>query len=140
MIVPLLARGTTLGVALFLRHQRPFPFDDDDLLLAEEICARAAVCIDNARSYTRERATALALQRSLLPQNVPEQAGGEVASRYLPTDSRAGVGGDWFDVIPLSGTRIALVVGDVVGRAGRGRHGTAEVRRPHAGRCRSATR
>ncbi|MET9761990.1 SpoIIE family protein phosphatase [Streptomyces sp. NPDC006372] len=132
MIVPLLARGITLGVALFLRHQRPFPFDDDDLLLAEEICARAAVCIDNARRYTGERATALALQRSLLPRNVPEQAGVEVASRYLPTDSRAGVGGDWFDVIPLSGTRVALVVGDVVG------HGVQAA--AAMGRLRSAVR
>ncbi|MFF7651127.1 SpoIIE family protein phosphatase [Streptomyces sp. NPDC007983] len=115
MVVPVRARGSTLGVAVFLRRQRPDPFEQDDLLLADEIVARAAVCIDNARRYTRERGTALALQRSLLPQRLPDQAAVEARSRYLPAGSRLGVGGDWFDVIPLSGARVALVVGDVVG-------------------------
>ncbi|MFI0781024.1 SpoIIE family protein phosphatase [Streptomyces sp. NPDC021212] len=115
MAIPLRARGTTLGVATFSRHQRPEPFEEDDLLLAEEMTARAAVCIDNARRYTRERNTALALQRSLLPRTLPRSAAVEVASRYLPAGPQAGVGGDWFDVIPLSGARVALVVGDVVG-------------------------
>ncbi|MFE7567440.1 PAS domain-containing protein, partial [Streptomyces sp. NPDC057539] len=115
MAVPLRARGTILGVATFSRHRSPAPFELDDLLLAEEITARAAVCIDNARRYTRERDTALALQRSLLPRALPEHAAVEFAFRYLPADSGAGVGGDWFDVIPLSSSRVALVVGDVVG-------------------------
>jgi serine phosphatase RsbU (regulator of sigma subunit) len=113
--VPLTARGTTLGVVVFVRHQHPEVFREDDLVLAEELAARAAVCIDNARRYTRERATAVTLQRSLLPQTLPEQAAVEIASRYLPAGAQAGVGGDWFDVIPLSGARVALVVGDVVG-------------------------
>jgi serine phosphatase RsbU (regulator of sigma subunit)/anti-sigma regulatory factor (Ser/Thr protein kinase) len=115
MVVPLRARGTALGLAIFCRHRTADPFGEDDLWLAEELAARSAVCVDNARRYTRERATALALQRSLLPRHTPRQAAVEVASRYLPADSRAGIGGDWFDVIPLSGTRVALVVGDVVG-------------------------
>jgi len=115
MAIPLRARGTTLGVATFSRHQRPEPFEEDDLLLAEEMTARAAVCVDNARRYTRERNTALALQRSLLPRTLPRSAAVDVASRYLPAGPQAGVGGDWFDVIPLSGARVALVVGDVVG-------------------------
>jgi PAS domain S-box-containing protein len=115
MAVPLRARGTTLGVAAFARHQRPESFGEDDLLLAEEITARAAVSIDNARRYTRERGTALALQRTLLPQRLPRRTAVEVASRYLPAGELAGVGGDWFDVIPLSSARVALVVGDVVG-------------------------
>ncbi|MGA5200456.1 SpoIIE family protein phosphatase [Streptomyces variegatus] len=115
MTVPLTARGTTLGVVVFLRHRHPEVFGEDDLMLAEELAARAAVCIDNARRYTRERTTAVTLQRSLLPQTLPAQAAVEVASRYLPAGARAGVGGDWFDVIPLSGARVALVVGDVVG-------------------------
>ncbi|MGW1783972.1 SpoIIE family protein phosphatase [Streptomyces sp. NPDC002143] len=115
IVVPLLARGTVLGTALFLRHRSPDPFDDDDLLLAEEITARAGLSIDNARRYAHERDTALALQHSMLPQRAPHQAAVQTASRYLPADSRAGVGGDWFDVIPLSGARVALVVGDVVG-------------------------
>uniref|UniRef100_UPI0031E40CF5 SpoIIE family protein phosphatase n=1 Tax=Streptomyces hawaiiensis TaxID=67305 RepID=UPI0031E40CF5 len=115
MSVPLSARGTTLGVAFFVRHHNQEPFRHDDLVLAGELVARAAVSIDNARRYTRERATAVTLQRSLLPRRLPRQAAVEVASRYLPAGGHAGVGGDWFDVIPLSGARVALVVGDVVG-------------------------
>ncbi|MFE7233069.1 SpoIIE family protein phosphatase [Streptomyces sp. NPDC057596] len=111
--VPLQARGATLGVVSFYRSRKPVPFEDDDLSLAQELAARAAICIDNARRYTREHNTALALQRSLLPRGRPEQSAVEVAYRYLP--AQAGVGGDWFDVIPLSGARVALVVGDVVG-------------------------
>ncbi|MFI9245401.1 SpoIIE family protein phosphatase [Streptomyces sp. NPDC053086] len=114
MSVPIQARGLTLGVAVLTRHRRPDAFTTDDVLLAEEITARAAVCIDNARRYSRERETALALQRSLLPRSLPRTAALEASSRYLPA-ARAGVGGDWFDVIPLSGMRVAMVVGDVVG-------------------------
>ncbi|WP_329269794.1 ATP-binding SpoIIE family protein phosphatase [Streptomyces sp. NBC_01451] len=112
--VPLIARGTTLGVAVLLRT-RPDVFNEDDFVLARELASRAALCVDNARRYTRERGTALALQESLLPRGPSRQSAVDVASRYLPTDSRAGVGGDWFDVIPLSGARVGLVVGDVVG-------------------------
>ncbi|NUR58375.1 MAG: SpoIIE family protein phosphatase [Catenulispora sp.] len=118
MAVPLLARGATLGVAVFYRRSRPDRrerFDHDDLLLAQDLTARAAVAIDNARRYTRERETALSLQRSLLPQRMPGHSAVEVATRYLPAGAQPGVGGDWFDVIPLSGARVALVVGDVVG-------------------------
>ncbi|UIX28712.1 ATP-binding SpoIIE family protein phosphatase [Streptomyces sp. GQFP] len=113
--VPLRARGTTLGVAVFLRIARPDPYTDDDVVLAEELASRAAVCVDNACRFARERTTALALQHSLLPRGLPGQAAVEVAHRYLPCGSVAGIGGDWFDVIPLSGSRVALCVGDVVG-------------------------
>ncbi|MFJ1643651.1 SpoIIE family protein phosphatase [Streptomyces sp. NPDC088258] len=132
MAIPLRARGITLGVAVFTRAQRTDPFEQDDVVLAEELAGRAAVCIDNARRYTREHTTALALQRSLLTQRMPGQNAVEVASRYLPAGSRAGVGGDWFDVIPLSGNRVALVVGDVVGH---GIHASAAM-----GRLRTAVR
>jgi PAS domain S-box-containing protein len=114
MSVPVRARGRTLGVVVLSRFRRRDPFTADDVLLAEEVTARAAVCIDNARRFSRERQTALALQRSLLPQSLPRTAALEMASRYLPA-ARAGVGGDWFDVIPLSGMRVAMVVGDVIG-------------------------
>ncbi|MFJ7201492.1 MULTISPECIES: SpoIIE family protein phosphatase [unclassified Streptomyces] len=111
--VPLHARGTILGMANFWRSGESEPFDDDDVSFAEELAARAAVGVDNARRYTREHALAVTLQRSLLPRALPEQNALEVAHRYLP--AYEGVGGDWFDVIPLSGARVALVVGDVVG-------------------------
>ncbi|MEU6654771.1 SpoIIE family protein phosphatase [Streptomyces sp. NPDC046900] len=115
MIVPIIARRAVLGIAVFVRTEDPVPFHEDDLLLAEELVTRAALSLDNARQYTRERTTALALQRNLLPHRLTGGAAVEVAWRYLPADTEAGVGGDWFDVIPLSGARVALVVGDVVG-------------------------
>jgi anti-sigma regulatory factor (Ser/Thr protein kinase) len=132
MLVPVRARGITLGLAIFARHQRAEPFQDDDLVLAEEIVARAAVCIDNARRYTREHATALTLQNSLLQRRQPDQRAVEVATRYLPAHSGVAVGGDWFDVIRLSGSRVGLVVGDVVGH---GVHAAATM-----GRLRTAVR
>ncbi|MER6061526.1 SpoIIE family protein phosphatase [Streptomyces sp. NPDC001792] len=113
--VPLRARGTTLGVAVCVRMAHAEDYGPDDAVFAEELGSRAAVCIDNARCFARERSTALALQHSLLPSGLPRQAAVEVAHRYLPCGSLAGIGGDWFDVIPLSGGRVGLVVGDVVG-------------------------
>ncbi|MGW1025476.1 SpoIIE family protein phosphatase [Streptomyces sp. NPDC002577] len=110
---PLCARDTVIGVAGFWRSEKPEPFEDEDLAIAEELAARAAVSIDNARRYTREHRMAVTLQRSLLPRELPEQDAVEAVYRYLP--AQADVGGDWFDVIPLSGARVALVVGDVVG-------------------------
>jgi len=116
LMVPLLARGTVLGGAEFIRMgHNPEPFGPDDRALAEELAARAAVCIDNARLYRRERDTALTLQRSLLPQEVHRTPGLEIAYRYLPSSVVSEVGGDWFDVVPLTSGRVALVVGDVMG-------------------------
>ncbi|BAC67821.1 hypothetical protein SAVERM_112 [Streptomyces avermitilis MA-4680 = NBRC 14893] len=115
MVVPLRAHGTTLGVALFARSHRPEPFEADDLWLAEELTAQTAVHLHNAHRHAREHTTTMTLQRSLLPQKLPDQGALDIATRYLPAGSKAGVGGDWFDVIPLSGARVALVVGDVVG-------------------------
>ncbi|CAO0832259.1 PPM-type phosphatase domain-containing protein OS=Streptomyces microflavus OX=1919 GN=Smic_65070 PE=4 SV=1 [Streptomyces microflavus] len=127
LVVPLRVGGSVLGLVTFLRSPRPDTsgrtvahgpantFDNGEVALADELAARAAVCIDNARRFTRERSASLALQRQLLPHHVPPQSAVEIAYRYLPSDDVTGVGGDWFDVIPLSGTRVGLVVGDVVG-------------------------
>ncbi|MFF4490094.1 SpoIIE family protein phosphatase [Streptomyces sp. NPDC001544] len=115
MVVPIRARRCVLGLALFGRSVEQKPFQEDDLLLAEELVTRAALCLDNALQYARERTAALALQRDLLPHRVRGGVAVEVASRYVPADLAHGVGGDWFDVIELSGARVALVVGDVVG-------------------------
>ncbi|MFJ7176327.1 SpoIIE family protein phosphatase [Streptomyces massasporeus] len=109
--VPLVARGVVLGVAGFYRAG--ISFGDDDRSLAQELASRAALSIDNARRYTHERTMVLALQRRLLPHGLPDQDAVEVAHRYLPAESD--VGGDWYDVIPLSGARVGLLVGDVVG-------------------------
>ncbi|MET8684997.1 SpoIIE family protein phosphatase [Streptomyces sp. NPDC004732] len=115
LVVPLRAGNSVLGLVTFLRGTGSASFDGGEVALADELVARTAVSIDNARRFTRERTASLALQRQLLPQQVPEQSAVDLAYRYLPTDDVTGVGGDWFDVIPLSGTRVGLVVGDVVG-------------------------
>ncbi|WP_328885263.1 SpoIIE family protein phosphatase [Streptomyces sp. NBC_00316] len=124
--MPLTARNVLMGVATFYRWRDPAPFNDDDFTLAGEFVSRAALSIDNARCYTREHATTLALQRSLLPRELPELSAMEVAGRYQPAGSDTDVGGDWFDVIPLSGSRVALVVGDV---PGHGVHASATMGR-----------
>ncbi|MFD7936622.1 SpoIIE family protein phosphatase [Streptomyces sp. NPDC059755] len=113
--VPMRARNTALGLATFVRSLNPVSFRSDDVLLARELVARAALCVDNARRYTREHTAAVTLQRSLLPHALAGGTALELASSYLPADPTDGVGGDWFDVIPLSGARVGLVVGDVVG-------------------------
>ncbi|MFC9467667.1 SpoIIE family protein phosphatase [Streptomyces coelicoflavus] len=115
LAVPLIARGEVLGALDLKRIANPLPFGEDDLLLARELAARAALQIDNARWYQNARDTALTLQRSLLPSHPPVTGGLEVASRYQPAGGTSEVGGDWFDVIELAGGRTALVVGDVMG-------------------------
>ncbi|MEU0372623.1 SpoIIE family protein phosphatase [Streptomyces sp. NPDC006283] len=115
MVVPLTARGLVLGFVSLWRSRLPDPFEEDDLTLASELAARAAVSLDNARRFTQQHRAALALQRRLLPRELPAHPAVVVAHRYMPAGGTTGVGGDWFDVIPLSGARVALVVGDVVG-------------------------
>ncbi|MFG2548898.1 SpoIIE family protein phosphatase [Streptomyces sp. NPDC048581] len=115
MVVPLRAHGGALGVLLLGRHRRREPFDMDDVWLGEQLAGTAAEGIHRARHRGRAHTTTVTLQRSLLPQTLSDQQALDVATRYLPAGGRAGVGGDWFDVIPLSGSRVALVVGDVVG-------------------------
>lgn len=115
LAVPLIARGEVLGALDLKRSRNAEPFNADDEVLAGELAARAAVCIDNARWYRQVRNTALTLQRSLLPQRPPDQPGLEIAYRYQPAEAAIEVGGDWFDVIPLTDDKTALVVGDVMG-------------------------
>jgi PAS domain S-box-containing protein len=115
LVLPLRARGVVLGLLVISRARERERFDHDDLALAMELANRAGAALDNARLYVREREGALMLQRSLLPQTVPEPSGVGVAFRYVPGSSGAEVGGDWFDVIPLAGGRVAFVVGDVMG-------------------------
>ncbi|MBN0043037.1 SpoIIE family protein phosphatase [Streptomyces actuosus] len=115
MMVPLVARDLALGVATFYRTRAGAPFDGDDVALASQLAARAAVSIDNARLYHREHDTAVTLQRSMLPQHITPPTGIEVAHRYLPASDANEVGGDWYDVLSLPGGRAALLIGDVMG-------------------------
>ncbi|GGL57554.1 ATP-binding SpoIIE family protein phosphatase [Planomonospora parontospora] len=119
LVVPLKARGRVLGFVVYTRRPDSDPFDEQDVALGEELAARTAICLDNARLYGHERRTALTLQSSLLPSDLYQPLGLSIASRYLPASDLASVGGDWYDVIPLPGCRVALVVGDVMGHGTR---------------------
>jgi hypothetical protein len=112
--VPLVARGVVLGCATFGRAPQSPDFGPDDVAAAGELASRAAVCIDNARLYHRERRTAFALQRGLLPGEPRVPPAMEVAHRYLPVGASM-VGGDWHDIVSLPGGRVVLVVGDAMG-------------------------
>jgi PAS domain-containing protein/anti-sigma regulatory factor (Ser/Thr protein kinase) len=115
LTLPLAARGTVLGVLTLLRDAHRPAFDEADASYLRELAARAALSIDNARLHRMEARTAITLQRSMLPSRPPRIPGVQVAHRYLPGDRRAEVGGDWFDAVQLPGSRVALVVGDVMG-------------------------
>jgi serine phosphatase RsbU (regulator of sigma subunit) len=114
LAMPLIARGAVVGCAVFGRAPTSPAFDPGDVALADALAARAAVGIDNARLYDRERRTALALQRGLLPGRPDIPAGMEVAHAYLPVGDHV-VGGDWHDIVRLPDGRAALIVGDAMG-------------------------
>jgi anti-sigma regulatory factor (Ser/Thr protein kinase) len=129
--VPLLAEGEVTGV-LVAGAQPPREFGGEDLTLLRLAAERVGLAIAHARVYEREHRIAETLQRSLLPDRLPDLPGLEVAARYLPAASEAEVGGDWYDVIPIAGGAVGLVMGDV---AGKGLAGASMV-----GRLRSALR
>ncbi|MFF0450847.1 SpoIIE family protein phosphatase [Streptomyces sp. NPDC004609] len=115
LVVPLKARDVVLGFMILLRHPRRPAFNDMDRVTGAELAARAGLVLDNARMYTRQELVAETLQDSMLPQVTPRFAGCDTATRYLPGTRRGRVGGDWFDSVELPGSRVALVVGDVMG-------------------------
>ncbi|QKW09764.1 SpoIIE family protein phosphatase [Streptomyces sp. NA04227] len=115
LAVPLIARGVLLGTADFVRAGSGPPFTTTDLALAEQLASKAAVFIDNARLYGREREHVVTLQRSLLPRATPHTPGLGVNAHYAPAVDAHGVGGDWYDVMALPSGRTALMVGDVMG-------------------------
>lgn len=113
--VPLYARGLVLGCVTVWRSQLPSAFGDKDAAILEDVVSRVALSVDNARRFTKEHSSAVALQRSLLPRSALDLTAGETSGVYQPAGGGVGVGGDWFDVIPLPSLRVAFVVGDVVG-------------------------
>lgn len=114
LVAPLTARGRTYGVISLLHVDPDRAYSPEDLAVLEDVARRAALALDNARLYGRERTIAATLQRSLLPARLPNVAGLALASHYEAGDGD--VGGDWYDVIPLPDGRVGCVVGDVVGR------------------------
>jgi len=119
LMLPLVARGTLLGFFACTRQDGFRRFDAYDIEVGMDFAARAAVFIDNARRYSREHATALTLQRSMLPTGLSAPSSVEVRHRYLPGSKLIEVGGDWYESIALPGGRVALVVGDVAGHGVR---------------------
>ncbi|MFD4132767.1 SpoIIE family protein phosphatase [Streptomyces goshikiensis] len=115
VIAPLVARGTVQGITMFGRSAARPAFAGEDLSLAGELASRAALCLDNARLYSRVQDIALTLQRALLPSAPAAGPYVDIAHRYLPGSHVTEVGGDWYDAINLPGDRVALVVGDVMG-------------------------
>ncbi|MFC9746122.1 SpoIIE family protein phosphatase [Streptomyces niveus] len=117
ILAPLRGRRRVIGAAVFLRRPDRPAFEPNDLLVAAQLATHTALGIDKAVLYGREAYIADELQRTMLPEGLPQPTGVRLASRYLPAAETARVGGDWYDAIPLPGSRVALVVGDVMGHS-----------------------
>jgi serine phosphatase RsbU (regulator of sigma subunit) len=116
LIVPLSARGRTLGAITFVFAESGRQYSTSELELAEELGRRAGLALDHARLYSREHATAETLQRALLPPRLPAVPGHRLVVRYVPSDARDHVGGDWYDAFRLPSGRYGIAIGDVGGR------------------------
>jgi GAF domain-containing protein len=112
--VPLAVGGRVLATLTLARGGGRYT--PAEITLIEQITERAAISLDNSQIYQRERATALTLQRSLLPAALPPAVGLRIAARYVAGTAGTEVGGDFYDVIPLGDGRTGLAVGDVMGR------------------------
>jgi len=115
LAVPLVAGAQIIG-SLHLGTLTRREFDDETIDLLGLAAGRVSLAIARTRLYERERKIAQELQRSLLPAELPGVPGVALAARYEPGDNGAAVGGDWYDAIALAGGRVAVVIGDVVGR------------------------
>ncbi|WP_308210122.1 PP2C family protein-serine/threonine phosphatase [Actinomadura madurae] len=115
LLLPIASAAGVLGFFVCTRNAAHRPFDAYDVEIGMEFANRASIFIESARQYSRERATALTLQRSLLPTGLSAPSPVEVHHRYLPGSRLIEVGGDWYESIALPGGRVALVVGDVAG-------------------------
>ncbi len=114
--VPVHSSTGDLHGAFLLGHEDVDAFDERSQRLVLGIAAQTAIALDNARLFAAQRATAITLQRSLLPQAVAVPEGLEIGHEYLAGGQGVDVGGDWYDVIPISGGRTAFVIGDVMGK------------------------
>jgi PAS domain S-box-containing protein len=130
MVVPLKARGKTLGAITLVSSESGRRYTEADLSLAEDLARRAALAVDTSALYHREHETAMTLQRALLPRDLPEVEGLEAAARYMPAGVGLEVGGDWYDLIQVGPGRVAAVIGDV---AGHGVHAAAVMGRLRTG-------
>lgn len=116
MIVPMLARGRTLGAITFVAAESGQTYAETDLALADELARRAGMAVDNARLYTELSGIADTLQAELLPTEIPDIPGIDVAVRYRAAGELNRVGGDFYDVFPRGRNEWAVVIGDVSGK------------------------
>ncbi|HEY3879416.1 MAG TPA: SpoIIE family protein phosphatase [Trebonia sp.] len=121
--LPLLAAGMPLG-ALRFSFGRPRTILEEERVFLEALAGQCALAIERAQMYEKEHTAAVTLQRSLLPGELPSVPGLALDARYLPRSTD--VGGDWYDVFRLPDRRLAVTVGDVMGKgllaaAGMGR-------------------
>ncbi|HEX4091381.1 MAG TPA: ATP-binding SpoIIE family protein phosphatase [Trebonia sp.] len=119
LILPAISKGTVVGLFCCFRELGTRRFDRYDMEMAMDFAARQAVFFDHATRYNREHATALTLQRAMLPTGLSYPSSIDVRHRYLPGSELVEVGGDWYESIRLPGARVALVVGDVAGHGVR---------------------
>ncbi|MDO9556234.1 MAG: SpoIIE family protein phosphatase [Coriobacteriia bacterium] len=115
LLVPLLARGRSIGVLSVLASGRA-AFGDDEMDLLRTFAAQAALAIDNARMFSREHHVAAVLQESILPSQLPMIEGVEARSVYLPAGSEAEIGGDYYDLFKAPDGRLVMAIGDVCGK------------------------
>jgi len=115
MTVPLVVEGGVLGTVTLVSAGSGRRFGERDLSLAEELARQVESVVERARTLDRQQRISHTLQRGLLPDQFPRITGWSFGARYLPAAEGAEIGGDWFDVVGLSRTSVALVVGDVEG-------------------------
>jgi serine phosphatase RsbU (regulator of sigma subunit) len=116
IIVPMTTRGRTLGALTFVTGRSGRRFDEQDAALATELARRCATALDNARLYTERSYIARTLQQSLLPVELPDIKGIEVAARFRPTGEGNDVGGDFYDIFESGERGWTVVMGDVCGK------------------------
>jgi GAF domain-containing protein len=125
--VPLIARGRTLGVITWVSAESQRRYTQADVEFAEDLARRAAVSIDNSELHSETLAVAVQLQHAVLPATLPAIDGAEVAACYSPS-GRTEVGGDFYDVVALPDGRVAIFVGDVMGRGVQAAASMAQMR------------
>jgi serine phosphatase RsbU (regulator of sigma subunit) len=127
LVVPLVARGRTLGAMTLIRTEGGIAYGDADLAFAEDVGRRAGIAIDNAQLYRQAENVALQLQRAVLPEERDDIPGWEIAAHYAP-GGRGGVGGDFYDGMALADGNLAFVIGDVMGHGLRAAAAMAQLR------------
>ncbi|WP_261801860.1 SpoIIE family protein phosphatase [Streptomyces sp. ISID311] len=129
--LPVIASGRAIGLCV-VSFSEPHAFSDEERTLLTALSGLVGQALERARLYDVEHVRAQQLQRGLLPRALPRLPAATAAARYLPAGRGEEVGGDWYDLIPLSADRVALVIGDVMG------HGITEA--AVMGRLRTAVR